>query len=123
MRIPTFKQLEADQLRDGGASYSYAMRMHPNPYFYKYLWRIFWKGSKFDKDKFLNSPETRLTTKQAYDLRNKLSDENLTYYVYNESYPRLDPNNPFDPTAKKWKDYKWAVAYDEDTDEPYKGHK
>jgi hypothetical protein len=35
----------------------------------------------------------------------------------------LDPNNPFDPAAEKWKDYQWAPAYDEDSDEPYKGFK
>jgi len=123
MKIPSFLELEADQQREEGVAHSYATRMHPNPYFYKYYWWIFWKGSPCDGRAFFNRADTRLTTKQAYELRNKLSDENLTYYVYNESYPRLDPNNPFDPTAKKWKDYKWAVAYDEDTDEPYKGHK
>ncbi|RIZ64940.1 MAG: hypothetical protein D0531_12175 [Methylococcales bacterium] len=124
MRIPTFKQLEADQLREGGVSYSYAMRMHPNPYFYKYYWWVFWKGSPCEGHAFLNSSKTRLSTKEAYELRNKLAEENLSYYLYNESYPRLDAsNNPWDPSSERWNDTQWAIAYDEDTDEPYKGHK
>lgn len=123
MRVPSFKQLETDQQKDDGVSYSYACRMHPNPHFYKYYWWIFWKGSPFEGHKFLNSLETRLTTKKAYELRHKLTVENLSYYLYNESYPRLDPNNPFDLTKEKWKNCRWAPAYDDDSDEPYKGHK
>jgi hypothetical protein len=123
MRIPTFKQLEADQQREGGVCYSYATRMHPNPYFYKYMWQIFWKGSPCEGHAFLNSPDTLLSTKEAYDLRKKLADENLSYYLYNESYPRLDPASPWNPSSERWKGTQWAVAYDEDTDEPYKGHK
>ena len=123
MRIPSFKQLEADQERERGVFYSYASAMHPNPYFYKYYWWVFWKGSPFEGHKFLNSLETRLTTKQAYELRNKLAAENLTCYIYNSSEPRLDPNNPFDPAAARWKNCQWAPAYDDDNDEPYKGFK
>jgi len=123
MRVPSFKQLAADQQREGGVSYSYASRMHPNPYFYKYYWRIFYKDSPCEGHDFFERSDNRLTTKQAYELRNKLAAENLNCYIYNSSYPRLDPNNPFDPAAERWKDCQWAPAYDDDNDEPYKGFK
>ena len=74
---------------------------------------------------FLNSPDTILTIKKAFDLTGKLERKGLIHYTYSWSLPRLAPKNPFDPNAERWEWVDWAPAYDDDTDEPVElgGHK
>ena len=123
MKAPNFTDLANDHAQEGFQSYSYAVFMHPNPYYYKYYWWVFWKGSPCDGYQFLDT-EYRLSTKQAFDLRKKLTLERESFLLYNSRFPRLDPiNTPFDPQAKIWQGTEWAKAFDEDTDEEYKGFK
>ena len=128
MWIPNFEELEykqieqeqsADKDRRSWGWRAAGTSRHPNPYFYKYYTRVFWKGSPCDGHEFLNSPDTILTIKKAFDLTRKLETEGLLHYTYSWGSPRLDPiNNPFDPNAERWEGIDWAPAYDDDTDEP-----
>jgi len=133
MRIPNFEELEQKQIQQTQSAdrdciswgwLASGTRMHANIYFYKYYWQIFWKGSSCDGHEFLNSSDNVLTTKKAYDLRIKLESENLIHFIYNRNNPRLDSNNPFNPTAERWQGVVWAPAYDDDKDEiGLRGHK
>ena len=134
MWIPNFEELEYKQIEQEQSTERHRLSWgwraaggsrHPNPYFYKYYTRVFWKDSPCDGHEFLNSPDTILTIKKAFDLTGKLERKGLIHYTYSWSLPRLDPKNPFDPNAEKWEWVDWAPAYDDDTDESVElgGHK
>ena len=123
MKRPSFIDLKTRHAKEGFHALSFAVFMHPNPYFYKYYWWVFWKGSPCDDYKFLNK-KYRLSTKQAFDLRTNLASERESFYLYNSRLPRLDPvNTLFDQEAKIWQNTEWAKAFDEDTDEEHEGFK
>lgn len=118
MQMPTFAIL--DEMRENGErSRFFGDRMHPNPRFYKYIWRIFWKGSPAEGTNVLALQP--LTTAEAMKLIDRLEKENEPYMLYNDKRPRK--GTIFDPTAKKWQNAKWAPAFDEDGDEIWNGHK
>jgi hypothetical protein len=121
MRKPNFEELKKEMKeRPGFSSRFHGVYMHPKPNFYKYYWLIFWQGSPCEEGLFM-SDEYWLTTKKAMDFIEELESKGEHCWIYNRRRPRLDPNNPFDVNSKRWG--KWAVSFDEDTDEIYKGHK
>ncbi|MGB4499313.1 MAG: hypothetical protein WBI40_11500 [Methylococcaceae bacterium] len=120
---PNFEQLKKEMKeRPGVSSRFHGVYMHPRPDFYKYYWSIFWQGSPCDGGEFL-SREHWLSTKKAMDFIKELESKGEHCWIYNRKLRRLDPNNPFNMNSKWWKDSEWAVSFDEDTDEIYKGHK
>jgi hypothetical protein len=121
MRKPNFEQLKQEaKERSSFSSSFYGTYMHPRPDFYKYYWLIFWQGSPCDEGLFMFD-EYWLTTKKAMDFIEELKLKGEYCWIYNRRRPRLDPNNPFDVNSKWWTE--WAVSFDEDMDEIYKGHK
>jgi hypothetical protein len=122
MRVPSFKRLLAETKRNGYHSAFSGVFLHPNPKYYKYYWWVFWKDSPCDGEQFL-SQSNRLSSKQAFDLIDKLKTIGHSHWVYNRRLPRLDSDNPFDVNAEKWRDIEWALAFDQDTDEEINGIK
>jgi len=100
--------------------------VHPNQRFYKYVWWVFWNGSRADGSEFLGD-EYRLSTAAALSLVADLKAKGEPYWLYNSRLPRRDPANPFDVNHPHWQGAEWAPAYDEDSDpvapEPLAGHK
>ena len=123
MREPCFKRLKQDIERGEKGSWSYASRMHPNPYFWKYSWWVFHEGSPCDGWQFLQ-PEHRLPTGIALPLARDIRERGGLCLVYNRRLPRLDPvRSPFDPAHPRWIDYEWAPAFEDDTDPLYQDFK
>jgi hypothetical protein len=129
MRKPNFEELKQEMKErpkegPGVSNRFHGTYMHPRPDFYKYYWSIFWQGSPCDNsgdDDFIHSREYWLSTKKAMDFIKELESKGEHCWIYNRKFPRLDPKNPFDVNSKWWTE--WAVSFDEDTDEIYKGHK
>ena len=122
MRVPSFQRLAEEIEAEGFLIASYASRIHPNPRFYKYYWWVFWQQSPCDGHEFLSTCH-RLPTKQAFDLMQTLQSKRLSYWLYNQQLPRLDPLVPFDPSAQKWQGIEWAPTYNDDIDPEYRGYK
>ena len=96
--------------------YAGATFMHPNPWFYKYYWWVFWKESPVDGLAFL-SKEYRLSTAAAMQLLASLRERKEPCLIYNSRHPRMDKANvpfPLNPESERWKDTEWAPAYDDD---------
>jgi hypothetical protein len=119
MRLPTFSMLD-EARKEGCLCQSYALTLHPNPRFYKYVWWVFSKYSTAEGQEFF-SEANRLTTAAAMRLLERLKAENEPCVLYNARLPRA--GSIFDPTAEKWQSVEWAPAYEEDKDESWNGHK
>ena len=106
----------------------YGNNVHPVPAHYKYDWWIFWEESPVDGDELIFSEQYRVCTAEASALFGRLMNERTPFFVYNTKRPRLDPANPFDPDAEKWKGVEWAPPLVIDPDPvvmegPWVGHK
>ncbi|WP_290525715.1 hypothetical protein [Alcanivorax sp.] len=106
----------------------YGNNVHPVPAHYKYDWWIFWEESPVDGDELIFNEQYRVCTAEASALYARLMNERTTFFVYSAKRPRLDPANPFDPDAEKWKGAEWAhpLVIDPDpvvTEGPWAGHK
>lgn len=128
--IIRFSDIEHYRQMGSGASgwWVYASRVHHVPTFYKYDWWIFWEGAPADGDELIFDDRYRMSTSQASALYVRLQKEGKAFFIYNRRRPRLDPENPFDPNAERWKGCKWAPSLAEDPDPivqegPWKGHK
>ena len=76
-----------------------------------------------DGEEFL-SDSHRLNTAAAMDLIDRLTKEGEPYWLYNERIPRRDAvNTPFDFDSPHWDGCEWALPYDDDHDETWRGHK
>lgn len=126
MREPGFDAIRRERATGRGCGSSYAQGVHPNPRFYKYVWWVFWSGSRADGWAFLGD-EHRLGTAAALALLADLKERGEPYWLYNRRLPRSDPANPFDVNHPRWRDAEWAPAIDDDLDpaapEPLAGHK
>ncbi len=121
MELPSFKELSKENISAVSRISSYAENMHLNPYFYKYYWWVFWKGSPCDGGEFLED-KYRMSTAEAKRLMEKLKIENESFWLYNSHAPRRDPQNaPIDETHPVWKDANWAPAFKDDTDRSWNG--
>lgn len=94
----------------------YASRIHPRPEFYKYDWWIFWAGAPVDGDELIFNEQYMMSTSDALALRDRLSKMGEVYFLYNRKRPRLDPANPFDPSAERWEGVEWAPPLADDPD-------
>ena len=96
---------------------------HPNPYFYKYYYRIFTENSTCEYQEFLKA-DNIMNTAEALKFI-KYCDENKIYaLVYNFSKRRFDPaNTPFKWNFNTFNKDDWAPPFDQDTDEEFNGHK
>lgn len=122
MMLPTYRFIE--RMREGYGPPGQPWRscfqgtfLHPNPKFYKYYWYVFWAGSQAEcSDFFVDAP--RFAIAAAHDFMSQLAAKGEPYIVYNIQLPRLDPANPFDFNAPKWRKIKaeWALPYDSDPD-------
>ncbi|WP_157822382.1 hypothetical protein [Psychromonas sp. Urea-02u-13] len=99
---------------------SYATRMHPNPLFYKYKWRVFHSESVCGKA-FFDQP--LLSTADAMELMSQLKQQGNGYLIYNAHYPRSGQGCPFDPEHHRWKDSTFEVSFFDDTDPLWNGFK
>ena len=119
MVYPKFEKLELEDAR--GASY--ASGMHPNRYYYKYYFWVFWRQSPVDGGAFLGK-EYRMNVAAAMALIDRLREQKEPYMLYNTGLPRRDPLRcPFDPKSPRWKDSEWACAFDDDPDPEWNGFK
>jgi hypothetical protein len=120
MRIPNFDDLGL-QTADDGISQSYAVHMHPNPRFYKYVWWVFWRGSVCDGCQFLSDTHA-LSTAEAMVLMEKLSAENERHWIYNRRISRYEPGvTPFHRDSEKWRHYQFAPVFADDADPEWYG--
>jgi len=106
-----------EEIKDIGFHWYYhCPYMHPNPYYYKYYWWVFWEGSPCEGYKFF-SDDLRLCLAKAEELMTNLRKIQKSFWVYNHRCPRLDPiNTPFNENHNRWKDVEWAPAFDDDKD-------
>ena len=116
-RNPTYSDLYLDGKPVRG---SYAMGVHLNPRWWKYLWRVFHRRSPEGRA-FFSTP--KLSTHAAMTLITELEAKEEGYLVYNSQQPRNGKNTPFDMTHKKWEDYTPALPYEDDDDPEWDGHK
>jgi hypothetical protein len=97
----------------------------PNPRLYKYHWWIYSLESPYENaEEVFYKDEHRLSTKQAIDLIDRLHAEKISYAYVNVKYHRLG-NKIWDygRLKEKFPNMEFAPSYDEDTDEPWDGHK
>lgn len=99
--------------------------LHPNPLLYKYDWWIYPSNSPYDSAaEIFYESEHRLSTKEFYEMANRLYEEKIAFAYVNSKQHRL--GNTIWNYAKMKHDYPntiFAIAYDEDTEEEYEGHK
>ena len=96
---------------------------HPNPYFYKYTYCVFWRKSPNDGGIFLHHPKNKLCLYDTQALIEKLRAQNEIYWLYNGTILlRNTPNSLLsiiDRTSPRWKNTDFnqlAPSFDEDTD-------
>lgn len=106
---------------DGKANrWSFAMNMHPNPRYYKYLWRVFYRDMP-EGEAFFRTPE--LSTYEAMMLCEQLEKRGEGYLIYNSQQPREGKDTPFNRNSSRWKDSVFALSYDDDEDLEWNGFK
>jgi len=118
MRPPSFTDLASDIKANGDKPIRlrYASNLHPNPYFYKYYWWVFWQGSPIDGEEFLGN-DYQLCTHDAFTLLDQLNASGESWVLYNKHHPRYDLiNTPFDFNHPQWQNRIFAPAYEQDTD-------
>lgn len=116
MKKPTFANLERDQaVHPDGAIYFYGSRVHPNPRWYKYYWRVFSLESEVEEEGFFRLAP-RLCTYDAFKYAKMIKQAGGVCYLYNERLPRKGPDTPFDVNAVRWEGTEWAMPYDDDLD-------
>ncbi len=118
MRLPSFDELALDITANGNKPIRsrYASNMHPNPYFYKYYWWVFWQGSPVDGREFL-SHDYQLCTHDAFMLLDQLNAAGESWVLYNKHSPRYDLiNTPFDVNHPQWQNRIFAPSFEQDTD-------
>lgn len=98
--------------------HNYASGIHPNPYFYKYYWWIFWSQSPVDGRAFLDKAY-RINTAGAARLCERLAELGEPFWRYNVRLPRDDPRSPFDRSHALWQSREWTVSYEDDKDETW----
>lgn len=123
MRIPSFKELAKQRAEGEIRGMSYAMRLHPNPFFYKYTYCVFWKNSPNEGGLFLSSSKNELCLYETQALIEKLRAQNEPYWLYNgQILLRNAPNrllSIIDRNSSRWKETdfnKLASSFEEDTD-------
>ena len=99
---------------------SYAMGVHPNPRWWKYRWRVFHRESPEGRVFFSMQD---LSTHEAMMLIKNLEAKDEGYLVYNYCQPRSGKDTPFNLTHPRWNGYTPALAYNDDSDLQWQGHK
>ncbi|EHP30520.1 hypothetical protein SMGD1_1997 [Sulfurimonas gotlandica GD1] len=68
--------------------------------------------------------EHKLSFKKAMDLMDKLEENKIPYAMISNTFHRLGTKVfNYEKLKQEWPDMKFAVSFDEDTDEEYKGFK
>jgi hypothetical protein len=124
MKRPCFKALAQQKSEGEIGSMGYASNMHPNPFFYKYTFHVFWANSPADGAAFFSHPETELCLYETMALMTRLREQKEIFWLYNgRVLLRNDPKNSLlsiiDRNSANWKstDFdKLAPSFDEDTD-------
>ena len=98
---------------------------HPNPRLYKYDWWVYDTSSPYDSAaEVFYKPEHRLSTKAFETLTDRLHKENIKYAYVNRKRRRLGVSIwDYDRMLTENPNMTFAPAYEDDTDEPYEGHK
>lgn len=115
MRMPNLEILNQEHAVQPKNCF-YGFRIHPNPYYYKFKWWLFWRGSPVDGARFLAYRDAMCTAEaMAWLAIYKARGE--TVWIYNTRYLRKDlARAPFDPKHPRWKKAMWTVNYDKDCD-------
>lgn len=99
--------------------------LHPNPRMYKYDWWIYPSHSPYESaEEIFFKSEHRLSTKAFFEITKQLNEEKISFVYVNCKYFRS--GNKVLNYEKMKRDFPtivFAIAYDEDTDEEYEGHK
>ncbi len=99
---------------------NYGSRIHPNPYYWKYQWRVFYQNSPEGE---LFGEQSPLSTYEAMNLIKILKSNDEPFHVTNWKLPRKDDNNPFDISNARWKNQAFAPSFDDDADRVWYGFK
>ena len=121
MIMPNRKNL-AIHSADGHIWLGQYAHMHPNPRFFKYLWRIFTADTPWENAEFFRTAP-RLCTHDAMAMMDALWEARQPQIIYNQRLPRKDLALPFDWTSERWSTAKFACAYDDDADPVWNGFK
>lgn len=102
----------------------YSQGIHPNPRFFKYRWWVFWEGSLEEGWDFIHNEDYSLCTAKFLKVRERLLDEQQPQMVYNSKYLRRGSQlwDIMVPGHRRWC-LPIAVAYDDDLDPAWRGHK
>ncbi|MEW9580675.1 hypothetical protein [Paraburkholderia sp. DGU8] len=96
--------------------------LHRNPRFYKYTWQIWTPDSPLEGSEFFEHGP-RYSTAQFVEMEKRLFDAGASGFIYNRQLPRLGLGTPFDLTYPRWADREWALAWEDDPDAEWNGHK
>lgn len=99
--------------------------LHPAFKLYKYYWWIFPKNSEFESagEVFYND-KYKLTTKEAHELMEELSNQNIPFAYVNRKRKRLGCDIwDYEKLKQEFPNIEFAPAYEDDEDEEWEGHK
>lgn len=126
MRSPATITPDFFKEQDYSAVFISGSNLHQNARLYKYYWWIYPANSVYENaEKVFFEDEHKLSTKKATEMMEKLQNEKIPFAYVNIKYHRLGNKIwDYEKLQTKWSDIKFAVPYDDDTDEIYKnGHK
>ena len=127
MRIPFFKDL-----KDEKGVFNCTPPPHPNPYFYKFKMRVFWRGSRNEGYAFLGNKRNLMSIHDGCMLVDQLKlKEEPCYLYFSGGVLRRDLSEKglllkIDPTNPRWARVDFdnlAPAFDDDPDPVYSGFK
>lgn len=122
MLKPTYDKLRRRMSDDGPRIIFASGPLGPsgNPRHRKYYWQVFSLESPLEGGEFLLHGPVLHTAQFEAEIA-RLQARGQSCLVYGWSRPRLDPNNPFDPNSKKWKEVEFAPSWDDDADPAAEG--
>ncbi|QOT76573.1 hypothetical protein [Cupriavidus basilensis] len=99
----------------------FSQRLHPNPAFYKYTWRVWTPECEWEGHAFFECVPV-LSTARFMAMRDSLKAAGVHHFVYNTARPRLGAT-PFDRSHPRWAGVRFAPALEDDMDPPWNGHR
>ena len=108
------------------ASFISGSHLHANVRLYKYYWWIYAENSIYENaQKVFFIEEHKLSTKQAFDMMDKLKDERIKYAYVNLREHRLGTTLwDYKKLQTKFPNIAFAPAYEDDLDDiSQNGHK
>ncbi|AIS95995.1 hypothetical protein BTHA_1287 [Burkholderia thailandensis MSMB59] len=96
--------------------------LHPNPRWYKYIWQIWTPDSPLEGAEFFEHGP-RYCTAQFHEMEKRMFEAGASGFIYNRQLPRRGLDKPFDLTHPRWANREWVLAWEDDPDPEWNGHK